>query len=71
MSKNTTNHTPENADKDEESILDQHESEQNVDPIPIDELKKDQQDEKKKHDTKDEWIEPCGIPTAIFILLFR
>ncbi|MCA1059442.1 hypothetical protein LCL96_10855 [Rossellomorea aquimaris] len=44
---------PENAAQ-EESILDQHESEQNVDPIPIDELKKDQRDEKKKHDTKDE-----------------
>jgi hypothetical protein len=47
------NNNPENAEL-EESILDQHESEQNVDPIPIDELKKDQRDEKKKHDTKDE-----------------
>jgi hypothetical protein len=49
-----TNQNPENAEQDQESILDQHESEQNVDPIPIDELKKDQRDEKKKHDTKDE-----------------
>ena len=49
-----TKGNPENPGQGEQSILDQHESEQNVDPIPIDELKKDQRDEQNKHDSKDE-----------------
>jgi hypothetical protein len=49
-----TNNNPESGEQDQESILDQHESEQNVDPVPIDELKKDQLDEKNKHKSKDD-----------------
>jgi hypothetical protein len=48
------NDNPEQVNKDHEGILDKHESEQNVDPIPLEDLKKEQREEKKKHHTKDD-----------------
>ncbi|MGD6958017.1 hypothetical protein ACQCWA_09885 [Rossellomorea aquimaris] len=48
------NDNPEQINKDHDGILDQHESEQNVDPIPLDDLKKEQRDEKNKHHTKND-----------------
>ncbi|MCA1062101.1 hypothetical protein QTG56_19575 [Rossellomorea sp. AcN35-11] len=48
------NDHPEQINQDHDGILDQHESERNVDPIPLDDLKKDLRDEKKKHQTKEE-----------------
>ncbi|WP_171050835.1 hypothetical protein [Bacillus sp. BHET2] len=49
-----SNDNPEQLNGDQESILDQHESEQNVDAIPLEDLKKEQHEEKNKHHTKDE-----------------
>ena len=49
-----SNDNPEQINRDHDGILDQHESEQNVDPIPLEDLKKEQRDEKKKHHTKDD-----------------
>ncbi|MGR3763595.1 hypothetical protein [Rossellomorea sp. NS-SX7] len=49
-----SNDNPEQVNKDNEGILDKHESEQNVDPIPLEDLKKEQREEKKKHHTKDD-----------------
>ncbi|MTH55581.1 hypothetical protein GKZ89_19490 [Bacillus mangrovi] len=56
MSKESTKHQkdhPEQVPTDKESLHDKFESEQNVDSIPLDDLKKDMQDEKKKDKTKD------------------
>jgi hypothetical protein len=53
MNKRSNDH-PEQLDNDHEGILDKHESEQNVDPIPLEDLKKEQCEEKKKHHTKDD-----------------
>jgi hypothetical protein len=49
-----SNDNPEQVNKDHEGTLDKHESEQNVDPIPLEDLKKEQREEKKKHHTKDD-----------------
>ncbi len=49
-----SNDNPEQVNEDQESILDQHESEQNVDAIPLEDLKKEQHEEKNKHHTKDD-----------------
>ncbi|WP_197489729.1 hypothetical protein [Rossellomorea aquimaris] len=51
MSKRS-NDNPEQINKDHDGILDRYESEQNVDPIPLEDLKKEQREEKKKHHTK-------------------
>ncbi|MFS0782654.1 hypothetical protein [Bacillus sp. 1P06AnD] len=44
---------PEQYPTDNESLFDKFESEQNVDPIPMEELKQNAKDEKDKHHTKD------------------
>ncbi|WP_347880571.1 hypothetical protein [Metabacillus flavus] len=55
LSKESTKHRnehPEQVPTDNESMHDKFESEQTVDSIPLEDLKKDMQDEKKKHKTK-------------------
>ncbi|WP_241156740.1 hypothetical protein [Bacillus sp. FJAT-42376] len=55
LSKESTKHKkdhPEQVPTENESLHDQFESEQNVDSIPLEDLKQDLQDEKKKHETK-------------------
>lgn len=57
MSKESTKHRkdhPEQVPTDKESMHDQFEEEQNVDSIPLEDLKQDMQDEKKKHKTKND-----------------
>ncbi|MCP3762239.1 hypothetical protein NLX67_07535 [Domibacillus sp. A3M-37] len=44
---------PEQIDTDKESLYDKFEEEQNVDAIPLEDLKIEQRDEKDKHKTKD------------------
>ena len=43
---------PENLKTDKESIYDMHEDMKNVDPIPLEDLKMEEREEKKHHDTK-------------------
>ncbi|WP_046176046.1 hypothetical protein [Domibacillus indicus] len=43
---------PENLNTDKESIYDKFEEEQNVDTVPLEDLKMEQREEKNKHDTK-------------------
>ncbi|MGD6816444.1 hypothetical protein [Metabacillus sp. 84] len=57
LSKESTKHRkdhPEQVPTDKESMHDQFEEEQNVDSIPLEDLKQDMQDEKKKHKTKND-----------------
>lgn len=58
---NSTNHNqrkkrdhPEQYETDKETLFDRFESEQHVDPIPMEDLKKEKREEKQKHKTKDE-----------------
>ncbi|MBM7649596.1 hypothetical protein JOC78_002570 [Bacillus ectoiniformans] len=44
---------PDQMDTEKESLYDQFESEQNVDSIPLEDLKQEQREEKDKHGTKD------------------
>ncbi|HWJ76945.1 MAG TPA: hypothetical protein VNR61_02580 [Niallia sp.] len=44
---------PEQYPTENESIFDMFESEQTVDPIPMEDLKEELREEKAKHDTKD------------------
>ncbi|MFP7395034.1 hypothetical protein SFC57_15745 [Niallia circulans] len=56
--KSTSNKTQLNMDNPEqyptenESLFDKFETEQTVDPIPMEDLKEEQREEKAKHDTK-------------------
>lgn len=43
---------PENLKTDKESIYDMHEDMKNVDPIPLEDLKMEEREEKKHHETK-------------------
>lgn len=43
---------PEHTLTDKESLLDKFEEEQNVDPIPLEDLRQEHQEEQHKHDTK-------------------
>lgn len=43
---------PEQFPTDKESLLDKFKSEQNVDSIPLEDLREEQLEEKAKHDTK-------------------
>lgn len=43
---------PEQIETDKESLYDQFEEEQNVDAIPLEDLKLEQREEKDKHGTK-------------------
>ncbi len=43
---------PEHTLTDKEHILDKFEEEQNVDPIPIEDLRQENKEERHKHDTK-------------------
>lgn len=43
---------PEQYDTDKESLFDKFESERNVDPIPMEDLKQEKREEKDKHGTK-------------------
>lgn len=45
---------PEQYPTEKESLFDQFESQQNVDPIPMEDLKQELRDEKKKHKTKND-----------------
>ncbi|CEG26574.1 hypothetical protein [Bacillus sp. B-jedd] len=45
---------PEQYPTAKESLFDKFESEQNVDPIPMEDLKIEQKEEKREHHTKDE-----------------
>ena len=44
---------PEQYPTENESLFDKFESEQTVDPIPMEDLKEERREEKRKHDTKD------------------
>ncbi|MFG6495516.1 hypothetical protein P8610_09170 [Fictibacillus sp. UD] len=44
---------PEQYKTDKESLFDKFESEQNVDPIPMEDLKQEKREEKDKKGTKD------------------
>ncbi|MCI2254956.1 hypothetical protein M3221_12400 [Domibacillus indicus] len=44
---------PEQIDTENESLYDKFEEEQNVDAIPLEDLKMEQREEKDKHKTKD------------------
>ncbi|RZT21680.1 hypothetical protein [Fictibacillus sp. BK138] len=44
---------PEQYDTDKESLFDKFESEKNVDPIPMEDLKQEKREEKDKKRTKD------------------
>ncbi|MGG1396934.1 hypothetical protein ABE288_03800 [Bacillus salipaludis] len=44
---------PEQYPTDQESLFDKFESEKTVDPIPVEDLKEEQRDEKAKHASKD------------------
>ncbi|MBN6189339.1 hypothetical protein JQN58_21025 [Aneurinibacillus sp. BA2021] len=44
---------PEQYQTENESLFDMYESERNVDPIPMEDLKDNLRDEKRKHHTKD------------------
>jgi hypothetical protein len=44
---------PEQYDTDKESLFDKFESERNVDPIPMEDLKQEKKEEKDKKGTKD------------------
>ncbi|MFD0826548.1 hypothetical protein ACT8ZR_12875 [Neobacillus sp. M.A.Huq-85] len=44
---------PEQYPTEKESLFDRFESEQNVDPIPVEDLKEEQREEKAKHASKD------------------
>jgi hypothetical protein len=44
---------PEQYETDKESLFDKFESEQHVDPIPMEDLNQQVKDEKDKHGTKD------------------
>ncbi|WP_100407995.1 hypothetical protein [Bacillus solitudinis] len=45
---------PEQYPTEKESLFDQFESQQNVDPIPMEDLKIERREEKEKHKTKNE-----------------
>jgi hypothetical protein len=45
---------PEQYDTDKESILDKFESEQNVDPLPLEDIREEKMEERKKSNTKDQ-----------------
>lgn len=45
---------PEQYDKDKESIFDKFESEQNVDPLPLEDIKEEEREERAKSNTKDQ-----------------
>ena len=45
--------TPEQYSTEKESLFDKFESERNVDPIPVEDLKEEKHQEKEKHDSKD------------------
>jgi hypothetical protein len=45
---------PEQYKKDKESILDKFESEQNVDPLPLEDIKEERREERDKSNTKDQ-----------------
>lgn len=45
---------PEQYDKDKESILDKFESEQHVDPLPMEDIREEKIEERKKSNTKDQ-----------------
>jgi hypothetical protein len=44
---------PEKYETSNQSLFDKFESERNVDPIPMEDLNEEQQEEKTPHDTKD------------------
>lgn len=44
---------PEQYPTEKESLFDKFESERNVDPIPLEDLKEEKQEEKANHHTKD------------------
>jgi hypothetical protein len=45
---------PEQYDKDKESIFDKYESEQNVDPLPLEDIREEKIEEREKSNTKDQ-----------------
>ena len=45
---------PEHLKTEKESIYDMHEDMQNVDPIPLEDLKMEEREEKAHHDTKNQ-----------------
>ncbi|WP_421384917.1 hypothetical protein ACOJQI_09140 [Bacillus salacetis] len=45
---------PEQYDKDKESIFDKFESEQNVDPLPLEDIREEKIEEREKSNTKDQ-----------------
>ena len=45
---------PEQYPTNEKSLFDQFEAQQHVDPIPMEDLKQELRDEKKKHKTKND-----------------
>ncbi|TYS17616.1 hypothetical protein FZC78_07065 [Rossellomorea vietnamensis] len=45
---------PEQYDSDKESILDKFESEQTVDPLPMEDIREEKQEERAKSNTKDQ-----------------
>ncbi|RIW38453.1 hypothetical protein D3H55_02645 [Bacillus salacetis] len=45
---------PEQYDSDKESMLDKFESEQNVDPLPLEDIREEKIEERKKSNTKDQ-----------------
>ncbi|WP_400243688.1 hypothetical protein AB3U99_20995 [Niallia sp. JL1B1071] len=49
---NTYMDNPEQYETENESLFDKFESEQMVDPIPMEDLKEELREEKAKHDTK-------------------
>lgn len=52
--KNISMDNPENLKTEKESIYDMHEDMQNVDPIPLEDLKMEEREEKAHHDTKNQ-----------------
>ncbi|WP_409253958.1 hypothetical protein V1502_08690 [Bacillus sp. SCS-153A] len=45
---------PEQYDKDKQSILDKYDSEQNVDPLPLEDIREEEIEERNKSNTKDQ-----------------
>jgi hypothetical protein len=45
---------PEQYDSDKENMLDKYESEQNVDPLPLEDIREEKIEERKKSNTKDQ-----------------
>ncbi len=52
--KKVTRDHPEQYPTEKESLYEKYENQQHVDPIPLEDLKIEQQNEKKKHKTKND-----------------